>query len=112
MLVIVNRDNSEAFTAAYNFFESYCPSITEFICGIANKDDEEYDNFNNWLDAGNEKSLIAYLDTEKFEKYIYPGDLSAINAESVNNFVADIKAGKIEAYKGLSDIVIDATTPQ
>lgn len=63
LLIIVNRDNSEAFTTAYNFFESYCPSATDFICGIANKDDEEYDSFNNWLNAGNEKSLITFLNT-------------------------------------------------
>jgi len=40
---------------------------------------------------------------------LYVGELAALNADSVNQFVSDIKAGKIPLYKGKVDIEIDAT---
>ena len=40
LLVIVNRDDSEAFKAAFSFLEGFCDGKIEFVCGIANKGDK------------------------------------------------------------------------
>ena len=37
LLVIINRDNSDAFKKAFEFLESYCEDKLDFVCGIADK---------------------------------------------------------------------------
>ncbi len=71
LLVIVNRDNSEAFKAAFSFLESFCQEQNEYVCGIANKEDAEYSNFNDWVGDNGESSILVYVNTEKFEKYLH-----------------------------------------
>jgi len=41
--------------------------------------------------------------TEKFEKYLYSGDLTTLTAEDIDQFVSDIKDGKIEAHKSAAE---------
>jgi hypothetical protein len=80
LIAIINRDNSDAFKAAFAFLEEFCEGKLEFICGIANKDDKEYDSFNSWVnDPENEKTRLLYLDTKEFEKYLFEGDLATLN---------------------------------
>lgn len=100
LIAIINRDNSDAFKAAFAFLEQFCEGKLEFVCGIANKDDKEYDSFNGWVnDPDNEKSRLLYLDTKEFEKYLFEGDLATLNEEVITQFINDVKEGKIKAHK-------------
>ncbi len=66
---------------------------------MANKGDEEYDNFNNWLsDPVEETSRLVYLNTEKFDKYFYEGELATLTSEAVTNFVQGIRDGTIQPH--------------
>jgi thiol-disulfide isomerase/thioredoxin len=98
LLIIINRDNSTAFSAAFSFLESFCENKVEFTCGVASKGDQEYDQFNEWIsDPKNEKSRLIYLLTDKFEKYLWEGDLAQLDAQAVEQFIKDVKEGKIQA---------------
>lgn len=104
LLVIINRDNSDTFKAAFTFLEAFCEDKLEFICGTANKDDKEYESFNEWInDPENEKNRLLYLDSKEFKKYLFEGDLAALSEDAVNQFVADVQAGKIEAHKSAGE---------
>lgn len=99
ILLIMNRDNSEAFKAAHQLLESFCQGKLDFICGIAATEDKEYESFNEWIkDPIKDQSRIIYLKTEKFEKYLYEGDLAALDADALENFIKDVKAGKVEEH--------------
>jgi hypothetical protein len=96
ILTLLNRDNSEAFNAAFALLEVFCEDKLEYICGTASKEDKDYDNFNDWLkDTEKEKSRLVYLNTEKFDKYFYEGDIATLTDELVTKFIQDIKDGKI-----------------
>ena len=52
----------------------------EYICGIANKGDKEFDAFNDWIqDPIKDKSRLLYLTTEKFEKFLYEDSLADVS---------------------------------
>lgn len=96
LLIVVNRDSGEDFRKAFALLEVYCVGKIDFLCGVANKGDEEYDNFNGWLsDPQPDSNRLVYLNTEKFEKYFYNGELATLTSEAVDQFLQDIKDGKI-----------------
>jgi len=42
LLVIINRDNSEAFNTAFTFLQTFCEEQNEYICGVASKGDSDF----------------------------------------------------------------------
>lgn len=59
-------------------------------------------------DSENQNSALIYLHTEKFEKYLFTGDLASLNADAVSQFVNDVKEGKIEAFQGKQEAEAEA----
>lgn len=100
LLIILNRDNSDSFKAAYATLEVFCEGKTELLCGIANKDDEDYNSLNGWIgDPNNEVSRLVYIETQEFSKFLFEGELATLNTDSINEFINDIKAEKIKPHK-------------
>ncbi len=76
--MIVNRD--ESGKTVLGLLNEYCAGKLDFICGVANKEDKDYENFNSWLkDTEESKSRLVYMDTSNFQKYFYQQDLTLIN---------------------------------
>lgn len=99
ILLLVNRDDSDGEQIAREFLTSFCEDKLEYICGLAEKGDKEYKSFNDWIDDPiKEKSRIVYLTTDKFEKYLYEGELADVNSEKITEFIQLIKDGKITAH--------------
>ena len=99
ILLLINRDDSDAQDIAREFLTSFCEDKLEYICGIASREDKEYESFDEWIDDPiKDKSRIAYLTTEKFDKYLYEGDLADVSSAKVTEFIQLIKDGKLTAH--------------
>ena len=99
LLILINRDDSEAVVSARKMLEGFCEDKVEYFCAKAHKNDKEYKPFNDWVqDSDNEKSRLLFLSTENFEKFLYEGDLATLNEAAVEKFVKDVKDKKIKAH--------------
>lgn len=97
---MIVRDDSEASTTAYTFLEEFCSGKIEFMCGIANRTDDEYDGFNDWVnDPENNNSRLIYINAENFEKYLYEGDLANLNENDLTEWMKEVKEGKVNVHQ-------------
>ena len=86
LLVIVRREETVSLHVL-SVLEEFCQGKSEVVCGYAAKADKDYESFSEWLgDKEKEKSVLVYVDTNKFEKNIYPGDLATLTVQDVSAF--------------------------
>lgn len=86
LLVIVRREET-ASAHVLSVLEEFCQGKSEVVCGYAAKADKDYESFSEWLgDKESEKSVLVYVDTSKFEKNIYSGDLTTLTVQDVSAF--------------------------
>lgn len=81
--------------------EDYCKGNAKIVCGYALKGEDHFDDLMAW--AGVDKDLVAsrliYVDTEKFEKYLFEGKVDEVNSQSIEQFINDVKEGKVKKTK-------------
>ena len=100
-MVIVCREETVS-GHVLSVLEEFCEGESQVVCGYAAKADKDYESFSEWLgDKENDQSVLVYVDTNKFEKTIYSGDLATITAQHVAAFFqqAHAAASKIEQPK-------------
>jgi hypothetical protein len=75
--------------------EEYCKEST-LICGYALKDDSNFAEFTKWLGikSGPLSSLI-YINTDSYDRYLFPMKIEELSIESITQFLSDIKEGKV-----------------
>jgi hypothetical protein len=63
------------------------------------KGEEDYELLIDWIgDSDTESNRLFWVNTEKSLKYLYKGDLSEIDENSLNSFVREVQTGQIAAY--------------
>ena len=79
---------------------SYCEDKTEFVCGIANKGEDDYHNLLEWIgDKDEQSNRLVLLNVQKGKSYIYEGDLKTLNDANLNDFINGIKNGTINDHR-------------
>lgn len=68
------------------------------MCGSAKKDDTNFPEFVNWLgiDVDTTSSFI-YINTETFDRYLFPKKIEELSVETITQFVTDVKDGKVKS---------------
>ncbi len=110
LLVIVRREETVS-GRVLSVLEEFCEGEPQVVCGYAAKADKDYESFSEWLgDKENDQSVLVYVDTNKFEKTLYSGDLATLTAQDVATFfqTAHAAANKIEESKEETEAVPEA----
>ena len=63
-MVIRDEDGKKAMKV----LESGCTGRHEFVCGYANKEDEGYSRFQDWMADENDISKLVAINTDDFSK--------------------------------------------
>jgi hypothetical protein len=90
LLVIVRREETVS-AHVLEVLEQYCQGKNELVCGYAAKEDKDYSSFSDWVgDSETEKSVLVYVNTNDFNKKVYPGDLAALTQQDVAAFFEEV----------------------
>jgi hypothetical protein len=74
--------------------EEYCKEST-LICGHAKKDASNFAEFTQWLGLESDtQSSFIYINTDSYDKYVFPKKIEELSIENITQFLSDIKEGK------------------
>ncbi len=75
--------------------EEYCKAST-LVCGYAKKAESNFDEFTKWLGINADTvSTFVYINTETFDRYLFPKKIEELNVENIGQFITDVKEGKV-----------------
>jgi hypothetical protein len=81
--------------ALQNTLAEYCKE-SSLVCGYAKKEEPNFPEFIKWLGVDADTvSLFVYINTESFDRYLFPKNIEELSVENIAQFIADVKEGKV-----------------
>lgn len=75
--------------------EEYCKEST-LVCGYAKKSEPNFGEFVQWLGVDPESaSSVIYIDTDSYDKYLFPKKIEELSIENISQFITDVKEGRV-----------------
>lgn len=84
---------------ALEFLEQYCREKSQIICGHISKGEPDYADMVQWLgDTDQDRNRLYIIQTDGLKKYAYPGSPATLVAAELDQWVADVLAGKLPTH--------------